>query len=85
MSTYTILNRKVEIFYSKEDEGHIANVPSLPRCSAFGETVEDAIKEIKTAIELRVEVMEDEKQYEVGNSSTVQQDLKYSSSPLVHA
>jgi predicted RNase H-like HicB family nuclease len=45
----------IEIFYSEEDEGYIAIVPELPECSAFGETEEEALKEIKVAIELWME------------------------------
>lgn len=48
----------IEIFYSVEDEGFIAIVPELPGCSAFGETEEEALKEIKVAIELRMETAE---------------------------
>jgi len=42
----------IETFYSEEDEGYIAVVPELPGCSAFGETPEEALKEVKIAIEL---------------------------------
>lgn len=42
----------IEIFYSDEDEGFIAVVPELPGCSAFGETEEEALGEVKVAIEL---------------------------------
>ena len=45
----------IEIFYSEEDEGYISIVPELPGCSAFGESVEDALEEIKTAIDLWIE------------------------------
>ena len=45
----------MEIFYSEEDEGYIAIVPELPECSAFGETEEEALKEIKVAIDLWLE------------------------------
>jgi predicted RNase H-like HicB family nuclease len=45
----------IEIFYSEEDEGSIAIVPELPECSAFGETEEEALKEIKVAIDLWLE------------------------------
>jgi len=45
----------IEIFYSEEDEGYIAVVPELPGCSAFGETEEDALKEVMTAMELWLE------------------------------
>ena len=55
MHKYTI-----EIFYSEEDEGYIAVVPELPGCSAFGETEEEALKEIKTAIELWIEAAKKE-------------------------
>ena len=42
----------IEIFYSEEDEGYISVAPELPECSAFGETEEEALKEIKIAIDL---------------------------------
>ncbi len=42
----------IEIFYSAEDEGYIAVVPELPGCSAFGETEEEALNEVKVAMEL---------------------------------
>ncbi len=48
------------IFYSEEDEGYIAVVPELPGCSAFGETEEEALKEIKAAIELWIEAAKKE-------------------------
>ena len=50
----------IEIFYSEEDEGYIAVVPELPGCSAFGETEEDALTEVKIAIELWLKVAENE-------------------------
>jgi predicted RNase H-like HicB family nuclease len=45
----------IEIFYSEEDEGFIAIVPELPGCSAFGETEERALQEVKTAMQLWLE------------------------------
>jgi predicted RNase H-like HicB family nuclease len=51
MKDYTIV-----IFYSEEDEGYIAIVPDLPGCSAFGETPEEALKEIQIAAEGWLEV-----------------------------
>ena len=35
----------VNIFYSDEDGGYIADIPDLKHCSAFGETPEQALKE----------------------------------------
>ena len=39
----------INVFYSEEDEGYIAIIPDLPRCSAFGETPEEALREIQIA------------------------------------
>lgn len=39
----------VEIFWSDEDAGYIAVVPDLPGCSAFGESLEEAAREIEDA------------------------------------
>jgi predicted RNase H-like HicB family nuclease len=50
----------IEIFYSDEDDGYIAIVPKLPGCSAFGETEEEALKEIKVAVDLWLEVAQKE-------------------------
>ena len=44
----------IEIFYSEEDRGYI------PGCSAFGETEEEALKEIKVAIDLWLETAQKE-------------------------
>jgi predicted RNase H-like HicB family nuclease len=51
---------KIEIFYSAEDEGYIAIAPDLPGCSAFGETEEAALEEIKTAQKLWLETAQEE-------------------------
>jgi len=39
----------INIFYSEEDEGYIADIPDLKYCSAFGETPEQALKEVMKA------------------------------------
>jgi predicted RNase H-like HicB family nuclease len=39
----------INIFYSDEDEGYIADIPDLEACSAFGETPEQALKEVEIA------------------------------------
>ncbi|MCJ7791577.1 MAG: type II toxin-antitoxin system HicB family antitoxin [Dehalococcoidia bacterium] len=50
----------IEIFYSEEDGGYIALAPELPGCSAFGETEEEALREIKVAIDLWLETAQKE-------------------------
>jgi predicted RNase H-like HicB family nuclease len=39
----------ISIFYSEEDEGYIADIPDLHFCSAFGETPEEALREVQVA------------------------------------
>ena len=39
----------INIFYSEEDCGYIADIPDLDSCSAFGETPEKALAELEQA------------------------------------
>jgi predicted RNase H-like HicB family nuclease len=39
----------INIFYSEEDNGYIADLPDLKHCSAFGKTPDDALREVLTA------------------------------------
>ncbi|MDX2132894.1 MAG: type II toxin-antitoxin system HicB family antitoxin [Planctomycetota bacterium] len=39
----------INIFYSKEDDGYIADIPDLKYCSAWGKTPEDAVREVLVA------------------------------------
>ena len=39
----------INIFYSEEDEGYIADIPDLKFCSAFGDTPEEALREVLIA------------------------------------
>ena len=39
----------INIFFSEEDGGYIADIPDLEFCSAFGETPAEALKEVETA------------------------------------
>ena len=39
----------INIFYSDEDGGYIADVPDLEACSAFGDTAEEALREVTKA------------------------------------
>jgi predicted RNase H-like HicB family nuclease len=39
----------INIFYSDEDEGYIADIPDLKHCSAFGETPEEALRQVLVA------------------------------------
>lgn len=37
----------INIFYSEEDNGYIADIPDLKNCSAFGKTPQEALQEIE--------------------------------------
>ncbi len=39
----------INIFYSEEDDGYVADVPDLQVCSAFGETPAEALAEVERA------------------------------------
>jgi predicted RNase H-like HicB family nuclease len=41
----------INIFYSEEDGGYIADIPDLESCSAFGDTPEQALGEVERAKE----------------------------------
>lgn len=39
----------INIFFSEEDEGYIADIPDLVYCSAFGDTPQEALSEVLEA------------------------------------
>jgi len=49
----------INIFYSDEDGGYIADVPDLESCSAFGKTPSEALAEVERAKEAWIEAARD--------------------------
>ena len=45
----------INIFYSEDDGGYIADIPDLDTCSAFGNTPDEALKEVQAAKLLWIE------------------------------
>ena len=45
----------INIFYSEEDGGYIADIPDLRACSAFGVTPAEALAEVERAKEAWLE------------------------------
>ncbi len=45
----------INIFYSDDDEGYIADIPDLEACSAFGKTPDEALHEVQKAKKLWIE------------------------------
>ena len=46
----------INIFYSEEDGGYIADIPDLEACSAFGDTPAEALTEVEKAKQAWLEV-----------------------------
>jgi predicted RNase H-like HicB family nuclease len=51
---------EIDIFWSEEDGGFIADVPDLKYCSAWGETYEDALREVLVAMDLHLETLRED-------------------------
>ena len=45
----------INVFYSEDDAGYIADIPDLKHCSAFGETPEKALHQVLIAKEAWLE------------------------------
>jgi predicted RNase H-like HicB family nuclease len=52
-------NYNINIFFSEDDEGYIADMPDLKFCSAFGKTPQDALRELMIAKKLWLEEAEE--------------------------
>ncbi len=50
MTDYLIL-----VFWSEEDQAYIADIPDLKSCSAWGDTPEEAVREVLVAKEAWLE------------------------------
>jgi predicted RNase H-like HicB family nuclease len=51
----------INIFYSEDDEGYIADIPDLDACTAFGQTPDEALQELQKAKELWLQAARAEK------------------------
>jgi len=45
----------INIFYSQEDQGYIADIPDLKHCSAYGQNAQEALSEVLKAKEAWIE------------------------------
>lgn len=50
----------INVFYSSEDGCWVADIPDLRSCSAFGDTPEEAVREVQVARGLWLECAQDE-------------------------
>jgi predicted RNase H-like HicB family nuclease/predicted RNA binding protein YcfA (HicA-like mRNA interferase family) len=54
-------NYHINIFYSEDEECYIADIPDLEACSAFGDTPNEALREVLRAKQLWLEAAKMEK------------------------
>ena len=45
----------INIFYSPQDKGYIADIPDLKHCSAFGKTPQEALEQVEIAKQAWIE------------------------------
>ena len=50
-----MMDYHINIFYSNEDAGYIADIPDLKNCSAFGSTPQEALEQVLIAEKLWIE------------------------------
>lgn len=50
----------INIFYDAEDEDYIADVPDFKHISAFGDTPEEALREVLLALQMTIEVYQEQ-------------------------
>ena len=50
----------INVFFSDEDDGYIADIPDLKFCSAFGKSPEEAMHEVLIAKSLWLETAREE-------------------------
>lgn len=50
----------INIFYSEDDKGYIAEIPDLQHCSAFGETPTEALAEVIIAKETWIQAAKEQ-------------------------
>jgi predicted RNase H-like HicB family nuclease len=49
------LRYHINVFFSERDGCYVADIPDLKYCSAFGETPEEAVRQVETAKEAWLE------------------------------
>ena len=50
----------INVFHSEEDECYVADIPDLRYCSAFGNTPEEALAEVRKAMAAWIDAAKEE-------------------------
>jgi predicted RNase H-like HicB family nuclease len=54
-----VSDHHINVFYSEDDGGYIADIPDLDACSAFGSTPQEALAEVLRAKEAWLQAARD--------------------------
>lgn len=52
-------NYHINVFYSEQDRGWIADIPDLVHCSSFGDSAQDALAQVLVAKETWIQAAEE--------------------------
>lgn len=75
MATKQVFNYRV-LFRKEPEGGYTVNVPSLPGCITFGDTIEEAIEIAKEAILLYIDSLKKHNEDIPSDDSTLEYNLK---------
>lgn len=79
-------NRTYRVVISKDSEGgYIADIPTLKHCLSYGETIEEAMLNIKEALEGVLLVMEEEGLPIPDDSNVLEYSISIPSTLLTHS
>jgi predicted RNase H-like HicB family nuclease len=60
MSSETRYPYHINIFFDPDDGDYIADVPDFKYVSAFGDTPEEALREVLVALDMAIEVLQEQ-------------------------
>lgn len=79
-------NRTYRVVINKDSEGgYIADIPTLKHCVSYGETIEEAMQNIKEALEGVLLVMEEEGMSIPDDSNMLEYSINVPSTLITHS
>lgn len=76
-------NRTYRVIISKDpDGGYLADIPTLKYCMSSGDTIEEAIENIREALEGVLEVMEEEGLSIPDDTNSIEYSLSIPANPI---
>lgn len=70
------MSYKVSVVIEKDDNGYYTYCPELEGCQSQGDNFEDAVKNIKEAVELYMETMTDDEIKEISSKEIINTSIE---------